>query len=52
MLLFVSDVCFVQDPVVAVAADPWEENLRLTLRGLATIRSTGERRRNADDVPT
>jgi hypothetical protein len=42
---FVSDVYFVQDPVVAVAADPWEESLRLTLRDLATIRSTGERRR-------
>lgn len=42
---FVSDVSFVQDPVVAVAADPWEESLRLTLRDLATIRSTGERRR-------
>ena len=42
---FASDVYFVQDPVVAVAADPQEECLRLTLRDLATIRSTGERRR-------
>lgn len=47
-MFLLSDVYFVQNPPVAVtvAADvPWKESLWLTLRDLATIRSTGERRR-------